>query len=196
MAKKKVGAVFVDLTAAYVNVWHCCFTCKLLRLLLEAHGQNDHGACPKLQLHPYHQERNTQKVMTPRKRHSTGIGLGPLLYNIYTYDLLTSVSQKYAYADDFAFMHSAGDQQAFDGALSQDLVTLATYLQTWRLKLSWSKTVLASFYLNNREAGCKLNVLLDRKYLSFTQKPTYLDVKLDCKLSWPCFFDILPQDLF
>jgi len=29
-AKKKAGAVFVDLTAAYDTVWHCGLTCKLL----------------------------------------------------------------------------------------------------------------------------------------------------------------------
>ena len=34
-AKKKVDALFVDLTAAYDTVWHCDFTCKLLRLLLD-----------------------------------------------------------------------------------------------------------------------------------------------------------------
>ena len=32
-AKKKAGAVFIDLTAAYDTVWHCGLTCKLLRLL-------------------------------------------------------------------------------------------------------------------------------------------------------------------
>jgi len=29
-AKKKAGAVFVDLTAAYDTVWHLGLTCKLL----------------------------------------------------------------------------------------------------------------------------------------------------------------------
>ena len=32
-AKKKAGAVFIDLTAAYDTVWHRGLTCKLLRLL-------------------------------------------------------------------------------------------------------------------------------------------------------------------
>ena len=35
--KKKAGAVFVDLTAAYDTVWHRGLTCKLLRLLPEKH---------------------------------------------------------------------------------------------------------------------------------------------------------------
>ena len=36
-AKKKAGAVFVNLTAAYDTVWHCGLTCKLLRLLPDKH---------------------------------------------------------------------------------------------------------------------------------------------------------------
>ena len=36
-AKKKTGAVFVALTAAYDTVWHRGLTCKFLRLLLDKH---------------------------------------------------------------------------------------------------------------------------------------------------------------
>ena len=35
--KKKAGAVFIDLTAAYDTVWHRGLTCKLLRLLPDKH---------------------------------------------------------------------------------------------------------------------------------------------------------------
>ena len=36
-SKKKAGAVFVDLTAAYDSVWHRSLTCKLLQLLPDRH---------------------------------------------------------------------------------------------------------------------------------------------------------------
>ena len=36
-AKKKAGAVVVDLTAAYDSVWHRGLTCKLLQLLPDRH---------------------------------------------------------------------------------------------------------------------------------------------------------------
>ena len=36
-AKKKAGAVFKNLTAAYDTVWHRGLTCKLLRLLPDKH---------------------------------------------------------------------------------------------------------------------------------------------------------------
>ena len=120
-----------------------------------------------------------------------GSVLAPLLYNIFTYNLPTSVSQKYAYEDALAFMYSSGDWQAVEGVLSQDLVTLVTYLQIWQLKLSWSKTMSATFHLNNREAGRKLNITLDGKCMSFTQIQIYLGVIMDGSLPYHRLFESL-----
>jgi len=42
--------------------------------------------------------------------------------------------------------------------LTKDMATVGEYLQTWKLKLSTAKTVLAAFHLTNKEAGCELKV--------------------------------------
>ena len=57
--------------------------------------------------------------------------------------------------------------------------TLSMYLQTWRLKLSHTKTVTAAFHLNNREAKHELKVYNNNRLLPFCLTPTYLGVKLD-----------------
>ena len=41
---------------------------------------------------------------------------------------------------------------------SKDMATLGEDLQTWKLKLSTTKTVLAVFHLNNKEAKGELKV--------------------------------------
>ena len=87
-----------------------------------------------------------------------GSVLGLLLFNIYTYDLPSMISRKYAYADDLALFHSSGNLKDLEGTLSQDMSTLSAYFQTWRLKLSHTKTVTAAFHLNNREAKRELKV--------------------------------------
>ena len=87
-----------------------------------------------------------------------GSVLAPLLFNIYTYDLPSTISRKFAYADDLALLHSSGNWKDLEGTLSQDMSTLSAYLQTWRLKLSHTKTVTAAFHLNNREAKRELKV--------------------------------------
>ena len=79
-----------------------------------------------------------------------------LLFNIYTYDLPSMISKKFVYVDDLALLHSSGNWKDLEGTLSQDMCTLSAYLQTWRLKLSHTKTVTAAFYLNNREAKREL----------------------------------------
>ena len=57
--------------------------------------------------------------------------------------------------------------------------TLSAYLQTWRLKLSHTKMVVAAFHLNNREAKRELKVYNNGRLLPFCPTPTYLGVKLD-----------------
>jgi len=72
-----------------------------------------------------------------------GSVLAPLLFNIYISDLPTTVSRKYAYAyaNDLAIMHADGDWQAVERVLSKDMATVDDYFQTWKLKLSTTKTV-------------------------------------------------------
>ena len=66
------------------------------------------------------------------------------------------ISRKFAYADDLALLHSSGNWKDLEGTLSQGMSTLSAYLQTWRLKLSHTKTVTTAFHLNNREAKREL----------------------------------------
>ena len=62
--------------------------------------------------------------------------------------------------------------------------TLSAYLQTWRLKISHTKTVTTAFHLNNREAKRELKVYNNGRLLPFCPTPTYLDVKLDKSLTF------------
>ena len=89
------------------------------------------------------------------------------------------ISRKFAYADDLALLHSSGNWKDLEGTLSQDMSTLSAYLQTWRLKLSHTKTVMAAFHINKREAKCELKVYNNSRLLPFCPTPTYLGVKLD-----------------
>ena len=110
--------------------------------------------------------------------------MAPLLFNIYTHDLPSTVSRKYAYADDLALLHSSGDWKDLEGVLSHDTTTISLYLQTWRLQLSHTKTVTTAFHLNNREAKRELNVNNNGERLPFCPVSTYLGVKLDRSLTY------------
>ena len=49
------------------------------------------------------------------------LALAPLLFNVYISDLPTTISRKYACADDLAIMHADGEWQAVEGVLSTDM---------------------------------------------------------------------------
>ena len=108
--------------------------------------------------------------------------MAPILFKIYTYDLPSMISRKFAYADDLALLHSSGNWKDLERTLSQDMSTLSAYLQTWRLKLSHTKMVMAAFHLNNREVKRELKVYNNGRLLPFCPTPTYLGVKLDRSL--------------
>ena len=86
-------------------------------------------------------------------------------------------------------MHADGDWLAVEGALSKDMATLGEYLQTWKLKLSTTKTVSAVFYLNNKEAKRELKVNFNNKTLPFCSEPKYLGVTMNRLLTYRWHFE-------
>ena len=129
---------------------------------------------------------NGQKSRLRRLKNGVPQGsvLEPLLFNIYTSDLPATISRKYAYADDLAIMHADGHWLAVEGALSKDMATLGEYLQTWKLKLSTTKTVSAVFHLDNKEAKRELEVNFNNETLPSCSEPKYLGVTLDRSLTY------------
>ena len=143
-AKKKAGAIFIDLTAAYDTVWHRGLTCKLLRLLPDKHMVKMIMELVRNRSFTLTTGDSKQSRLRRLKNGvPQGSVLAPLLFNIYTYNLPSMISRKFAYADDLALLHSSGNWKDLEGTLSQDISTLSAYLQIWRLKLSHTKTVTA-----------------------------------------------------
>ena len=53
--------------------------------------------------------------------------LAPFLFNIYTYDLPSTISRKFAYPNDLALLHSSGNWKDLEVTLRQDTSTLSAY---------------------------------------------------------------------
>jgi len=95
----------------------------------------------------------------------------PFSSTFYLSDLPTTVSRKYAYADDLAIMHANGDWQAVEGLVSKDMATVGKYLQNGKLKLSTTKMLSAAFYQYNREVKRELIVNNNVEMLPFYPSP-------------------------
>ena len=195
-AKKKAGAVFVDLTAAYDTVSHRGLTCKLLRLLPDKHMVR--MIMELVRNRSFTLTTGDSKRSRLRRLKNgvpQGLVLAPLLFNIYVYNLPSTVSRRYAYANNLALLYSSDDWKDLEGVLSQDMTIISTYFQTWRLQLSHTKTVTSAFHLNNREAKRELNVYNNGKRLPFCLIPTYLGVKLDRSLTFRHHLEALRKTL-
>ena len=109
-AKKKAGAVFVNLTAVYDTVWHRGLTCKLLRLLPDKHMVR---MIMELVRNRSFTLTTGDSKQSRLRRLKNGVPQGsilaPLLFNIYAYDLSSMISRKFAYADDLALLHFSGN---------------------------------------------------------------------------------------
>ena len=71
-----------------------------------------------------------------------------------------------------------------EGMLTKDMATLSEYLQTWKLKLSTTKTVSAVFHLNNKESKRERKVNHNNKTQAFCSEPKYIGVTLDRSLTY------------
>ena len=111
------------------------------------------------------------------------------------YNIPSIISKKLAYADNLAILHTSGEWKELERTLSQDMTTLSECLQTWRLKLSHTKTVTAAFHLHNQEAKRELKVCNIGKTLPFCPVPTYLGVKLDRSLTYRPYLEALRKKL-
>ena len=116
-AKKKAGAVFIDLTAAYDTVWHRGLTCKLLRLLSDKHMVRMIMELVQNRIFTPTTGDNKQNWVRRLKNGvPQGSVLAPLLFNIYTYDLPSMIFRKFVYADDLILLHSSGNWKDLEGS--------------------------------------------------------------------------------
>jgi len=102
--------VFVELTAAYDTVWHRGLTCKLLQLVPDRHMVDmitEMVSNRSFTLSTGNSKRSRLRRFT--NAIPQGSVLTFLLFNIYISDLPTTISRKYAYADDLAIMHTDRD---------------------------------------------------------------------------------------
>ena len=137
--RKKCGAVFVDLSAAYDTVWHRGLALKMLQLIPNKHMVQFIRELITNRSFKLYVGKDSSKTYTIKNGVPQGSVLAPMLFNIYMYDIPKTASTKYMYADDIALMESGLNYAEIQQTLTNDLTNLDMYLQRWRLRLNVEK---------------------------------------------------------
>ena len=80
-----------------------------------------------------YEQRATKPLKMLEEWCPTRLLLAPMLFYIYLYDIPPTKAAKYAYADDIVIRSSSKKWEVVESNLNQDVATLATYLNNWRL---------------------------------------------------------------
>jgi hypothetical protein len=139
------SAAFLDISQAFAKVWHKSLLYKLRRslslnyfLILYSYLSNRHFIV----------KVNTELAdLTPVNAGvPQGSVLGPLLYLLYTADLLpTSDSITATFADDTTVIAIDHDPAIASQKLQVSLLEIQSWLNTWRLKANETKSVHVTF---------------------------------------------------
>ena len=87
-----------------------------------------------------------------------GSVLVPTFFNLYTNDLLVTLSRRFICAFDICCAFQSETFSEIESTLTADLAHLAKYCQQWRLKPSMFKTVPSVFNLHNIRSRRELDV--------------------------------------
>ena len=145
-ARKKVGVVLGDLTAAYDTVWLRGLHLKLLQMIPDGHMVS--FIMELLSNRSFKLRKSDGHVSQLRHLRNggpQGLTLSPMLFNIYISDLPQTTSKQYGYTDDLALLAVDGILERVEMALNQDMQALHQYLERWRLKLNTVKTTTTAF---------------------------------------------------
>ena len=111
-----------------------------------------------------------------------GISLAPLLFLLYSADLLRPTAQYHVatFADDTAFLTTHEDPAAATHKLQIHLNKIQLWLKKWRTNANETKSVQVTFTLKQ---NTRLPAELNNKQLTQTEEVKYLGIHLDRTLT-------------
>ena len=183
--KRKVLAVFFDLSNAFDKVWKEGLLVKLLRT----------GVRSKMYMWSQHFvfARTTRvkldgilsKKVCFREGVPQGGVLSPTLFLVYINDILTTLSKRVSntlHADDLAIWNASEHTTTATYRIQEAISDISKWTLDWGLEINTSKTNSTFFSLSTSKEQIKLR--LKGEIVPQTDNPTFLGVKLDTRLTW------------
>ena len=167
--KRKVLAVFFDLSNAFDKVWKEGLLVKLLRT----------GVRLKMYMWIQHFLFARTARVKPEGVPQGGV-LPPTLFLVYINDILTTLSRRVSntlHADDLAIWNAPEHTTTATYRIQEAIRGISKWTLNWGLKINTSKTSSTLFFLFTSKEPIKLR--LKGEIVPQTDTPTFLGVKLD-----------------
>ena len=183
--KRKILAVFFDLSNAFDKVWKEGLLVKLLRIGVRykmymwiQHFLFARTARVKL-------NGILSKKVCLREGVPQGSVLSPTLFLVYINDILTTLSKRVSntlHADDLAIWNASEHTTTATYRIQEAISGISKWTLEWGLQINTSKTNSTLFSLFTSKEQIKLR--LKDEIVPQTDTPTFLGVKLDTQLTW------------
>ena len=183
--KRKVLAVFFDLSNAFDKVWKEGLLVNLLRT----------GVRCKMYMWIQHfllartarvkQDGILSKKVCLREGVPQGGVLSPTLFLVYINDILTTLSKRVSntlHADDLAIWNASEHTTTATYRIQEAISDISKWTLDWGLEINTSKTNSTLFSLSTSKEQIKLR--LKGEIVPQTDNPTFLGVKLYTRLTW------------
>lgn len=179
---ERMGAIFIDIEKAFDRVWHNGLLFKLNHLGISNYLGN--------WIRDYLDQRTFQvrvgsSLSSPkfiRAGVPQGSVLGPVLFNLFFNDITDSIAPAVSiglFADDLSAWTSNRNVKQINKNLQAQLDRTEQWMNTWRTKLSSSKTIWTLFSNDNRCTNNQMHLTYGNAPIAMDRNPKFLGVTLD-----------------
>ena len=183
--RKKVLAIFFDLSRAFDTVWKEGLHLKLLQAGVTHKMYSWIKSFLFRRTARVKADGYLSKQVKLREGVPQGSVIAPTLFLVYINEITTTCHQHVSntlHADDFAVWTASEHTTTASYLLQKTVDKVEAWTTKWGLKLNHSKTTATLFSLSpNKE---KINIKINNQPIPQTDTPTFLGVTLDRRLTW------------
>lgn len=186
--KHTTSVAFLDIAKAFDKVWHQGLISKMCRIQLQTGLIKITQSFLKNRKFQVKMEEHLSTIRELKAGVPQGSVLGPVLYNIYTYDIPeTANTFRALFADDTALGARSNNTNIAIIRLQRSLNEVTNWLNNWKIAVNQEKTQAICF--NKKHRIPDRNLKQNGQPIAWANNAKYLGLTFDRKLTWKTHTD-------
>lgn len=190
---QKTLACFLDVAKAFDSVWGDGLRYSLTQLNLPPKLTRWISSFITNRQATVHVNQSTSDTFSPEAGVPQGSALSPILYNIYTRDMLENIHCRHSvFADDTALWATHKNMNILQRNIQQALLTIQDFCNKWRIKLNADKTqtilFIPSKHPNNLQLQNQIQLTFQGQVLQFSNTVKFLGITFDRTMTFKPHF--------